>query len=44
MYKYLKQQVFSVIQPAEKGNLASKIFDIFIMGLIFITIDRKSVV
>ena len=38
MYKYLKQQVFSVIQPAEKGNLASKIFDIFIMVLIFITI------
>ena len=38
MYEKLKNQVFSIIQPAEKGNLASKIFDLFIMVLIFITI------
>ena len=38
MYRNLKKQVFSIIQPAEKGNLASSIFDWFIMVLIFITI------
>ena len=38
IYRNLKKQVFSIIQPAEKGNLASKIFDLFIMVLIFITI------
>ena len=38
MYLRIKQTVFSVIQPAEKGNVASKIFDVFIMGLIFVSI------
>jgi voltage-gated potassium channel len=38
MYLRIKQTVFSVIQPAEKGNVASKIFDLFIMALIFISI------
>ena len=37
-YKLIKQKVFAVIQPAEKGNLASRIFDWFIMALIFVTI------
>ena len=38
MYLRIKQTVFSVIQPAEKGNVASKIFDLFIMALIFVSI------
>ena len=37
-YRQLKNLMFAVIQPAEKGNLASKIFDWFIMVLIFATI------
>ena len=38
MYKTLKRAVFNVIQPAEKGNIPSKIFDIFIVVLILISI------
>ena len=38
MYLRVKQTVFSVIQPAEKGNVASRIFDVFIMLLIFVSI------
>ena len=38
MYGKFKNLVFTVIQPAEKDNLASKIFDVFIMVLIFVTI------
>ena len=38
IYGKVKSQIFAIIQPAENGNLASKIFDIFIMVLIFITI------
>ena len=38
MYKTLKRAVFNVIQPAEKGNLASRIFDVFIVALILISI------
>ena len=38
MYKTLKNAVFNVIQPAEKGNVASRIFDIFIIVLILISI------
>ena len=38
MYKTLKRTVFEVIQPAEKGNLASKIFDVSIVVLILISI------
>ena len=38
IYRNLTKQVFSIIQPAEKGNLASKIFDVLIMVLIFVTI------
>ena len=38
IYGKFKNLVFAVIQPAEKGNLASKIFDWFIMVLIFVTI------
>ena len=38
MYHSIRHRVFDVIQPASKGNIASKIFDIFIMGLIFVGI------
>ena len=38
MYKTLKRTVFGVIQPAEKGNLASRIFDVSIIALILISI------
>ena len=38
MYKTLKNAVFNVIQPAEKGNVASRIFDIFIIVLILISV------
>ncbi|MBQ9501236.1 MAG: ion transporter [Lentisphaeria bacterium] len=34
----MKRTVFDVIQPASRGNIASKIFDLFIMALIFIGI------
>lgn len=35
MYRRIKQTVFGIIQPAENGNVASRIFDLFIMALIF---------
>lgn len=38
MYRRIKGTVFTVIQPAERGNIASKIFDLFIMLLIFASI------
>ena len=34
MYSKIKQQIFEVIQPADEGKIASKIFDCFIMFLI----------
>ena len=38
MYHRIKAKVFEVIQPAEDGKLASRIFDCFIMLLIAISI------
>ena len=38
MYKRMKQAIFGIIQPAESGKIASKIFDLFIMALIFASI------
>ena len=38
MYKRIKKTIFEIIQPAECGNLASRIFDIIIMVLIFASI------
>ncbi len=38
IYKRIKAKVFEVIQPAEDGKLASRIFDCFIMFLIAISI------
>ena len=37
-YQTLKRKVFEIIQPAEKGRLASKVFDLFIMALILFSI------
>ena len=37
-YHTLKSKVFEIIQPAEKGKLASKVFDLFIMALILFSI------
>ena len=37
-YRKVKQTVFEVIQPAAGGNVASRIFDLFIMLLIFVSI------
>ena len=37
-YRKLKQLIFGIIQPAEEGNTASRIFDLSIMTLIFISI------
>ena len=37
-YRKIKQTVFEVIQPAAKGHVASRIFDLFIMLLIFVSI------
>ena len=39
MYDYVKRNIFAVIQPAENGNLASRLFDLFIMLLIFASIS-----
>ena len=39
MYSYVKRNIFAVIQPAEHGNLASRLFDLFIMLLIFASIS-----
>ena len=38
MYRKIKEKVFEVIQPAEDGKLASRIFDCFIMFLIAVSI------
>ncbi len=38
MYRKIKAKVFEVIQPAEDGKLASRIFDCFIMFLIMVSI------
>lgn len=38
MYRKLKEKVFEVIQPAEDGKLASRIFDCIIMFLIAVSI------
>ena len=35
MYRRIKKAIFEIIQPAEYGNVASRIFDLFIMALIF---------
>jgi len=37
-YHSVKKNVFEIIQPAEKGKLASKLFDLFIMLLILFSI------
>ena len=34
----LKRRVFEVIQPAGEGKLVSRIFDLFIMALIFLSV------
>ena len=38
MYRRLKQEIFEIIQPAEGGRIASRIFDIFIIVLIFLSV------
>ena len=38
IYRKIKKTIFEIIQPAERGNLASKLFDVFIMVLIFASI------
>ncbi len=38
MYNRLKRQIFEIIQPAENGRIASRIFDIFIIALIFLSV------
>lgn len=38
MYDRIKKRIFGIIEPATDGNLASRIFDLFIMALIFISI------
>lgn len=38
MYTRMKKAIFGIIQPAESGKIASKIFDLFIMVLIFASI------
>ena len=38
MYWEIKKSIFGIIQPAENGNVASKVFDLFIMALIFASI------
>ena len=37
-WKQLKQHIFEVIQPAEKGRIASKVFDLAIMALIVFSV------
>lgn len=34
----IKRQIYEVIQPAENGHIASKVFDLFIMMLIFFSV------
>ena len=38
MYRKMKRTIFEIIQPAKEGNLASKLFDVFIVLLIFFSI------
>lgn len=38
IYRQIKNAVFKIIQPAENGNVASRIFDLAIMALIFASI------
>ncbi len=38
MYKKVKKTVFEIVQLAEKGNLASRIFDLIIIALIIINL------
>ena len=38
MYRKLKQIVFDVIQPAENGRIASKIFDLIILAMILLSV------
>ena len=38
IYRRFKKKVFDVVQPASEGNLASKVFDCFIMTLIAISV------
>ena len=38
IYRKIKKTIFEIIQPAEHGNIASKLFDLFIMLLIFASI------
>ena len=38
MYRKIKAKIFEVIQPAEDGKLASRIFDCFIMFLIMVSV------
>ena len=39
MYRKIKKYIFSVIQPAESGNIASKIFDLIIMLFIILSVS-----
>ena len=39
MYRKIKQYMFSVIQPAESGNIASKVFDLIIMFFILLSVS-----
>ena len=34
----VRKYIYDIIQPAEKGSIASKIFDLFIMALIFFSV------
>ena len=38
MYRKIKRTIFEIIQPAKRGNLASKLFDVFIVLLVFASI------
>ena len=38
MYRKFKQMVFEVIQPAEDGRIASKIFDLTILAMILLSV------
>ena len=38
MYRKFKQMVFEVIQPAENGRIASKIFDLTILAMILLSV------
>ena len=38
MYRKIKRTIFEIIQPAKRGNFASKLFDVFIVLLVFASI------